>query len=116
MAAERSGLIVTDVEILRRHYAETLRHWRERFVARWNDAAQIFDERFCRMWEFYLALCEVGFRYRTNIVLQMQLAKRLDTVPITRDYMFDWERRDPPKHGGANVCGWKDRGREWNGG
>jgi cyclopropane-fatty-acyl-phospholipid synthase len=115
-AAERSGLIVTDVEILRRHYAETLRHWRERFVARWNDAAQIFDERFCRMWEFYLALCEVGFRYRTNIVLQMQLTRRLDTVPITRDYMFDWERRDPPKHGGANVCGWKDRGREWNGG
>jgi cyclopropane-fatty-acyl-phospholipid synthase len=99
-AAERSGLIVTDVEILRRHYAETLRHWRERFVARWNDAAQIYDERFCRMWEFYLALCEVGFRYRTNVVLQMQLTKRMDAVPITRDYMFDWERhgRIPDRH------------------
>ena len=88
-AAERSGLIVTDVEILRLHYAETLRHWRERFLAGWNDAAQLYDERFCRMWEFYLALCEVGFRYRTNVVLQMQLTKRLDAIPITRDYMFN---------------------------
>jgi cyclopropane-fatty-acyl-phospholipid synthase len=53
--AERSGLIVTDVEVLRVHYAETLRHWRERFMARWDDAAKLYDERFCRMWEFYLA-------------------------------------------------------------
>jgi cyclopropane-fatty-acyl-phospholipid synthase len=91
-AAERSGLLVTDVEVLRLHYAETLRHWRQRFLARWNDAAQIYDERFCRMWEFYLALCEVGFRYRTNVVFQMQLAKRLEVVPLTRDYILDCER------------------------
>ena len=91
-AAERSDLIVTDVEVLRLHYAETLRHWRKRFLAHWEDAARLYDERFCRMWEFYLALCEVGFRHRTNIVFQIQLTRRLNAVPITRDYMVDWER------------------------
>jgi cyclopropane-fatty-acyl-phospholipid synthase len=90
---ERCGLWVTDVEILRLHYAETLRHWRERFMARRDEAVRLYDERFCRMWEFYLALCEIGFRRRTNVVFQMQLAKRIDAVPITRDYMVDWERR-----------------------
>jgi cyclopropane-fatty-acyl-phospholipid synthase len=90
--AERSGLIVTDVEVLRVHYAETLRHWRERFMARWDDAAKLYDERFCRMWEFYLALCEVGFRYRTTVVFQLQFSKRLGAVPLTRDYMFESER------------------------
>ncbi|MBV9786206.1 MAG: class I SAM-dependent methyltransferase [Acidisphaera sp.] len=89
---EKSGLIVTDVEILRLHYAETLRCWRQRFCARWDEAARLYDERFCRMWEFYLALCEVGFRYRSNMIFQMQLTRRLDTVPITRDYMFHWEQ------------------------
>ncbi|MBL6459214.1 class I SAM-dependent methyltransferase [Belnapia sp. T6] len=91
-AAERSGLIITDIEVLRLHYAETLHHWRKRFVAHWNDAARLYDERFCRMWEFYLALCEVGFRHRTNVVFQVQLARRLDAVPIIRDYIVDWER------------------------
>jgi cyclopropane-fatty-acyl-phospholipid synthase len=91
-AVERSGLIVTDVEILRLHYAETLRHWRERFMARREEAARLYDERFCRMWEFYLVLCEIGFRLRTNMVFQMQLAKRIGTVPLTRDYMIDRER------------------------
>jgi cyclopropane-fatty-acyl-phospholipid synthase len=89
---ERSGLWVTDVEILRLHYAETLRHWRERFMARREEVVRLYDERFCRMWEFYLVLCEIGFRLRTNIVLQMQLTKRVDALPITRDYMIDWER------------------------
>jgi cyclopropane-fatty-acyl-phospholipid synthase len=88
-AAEQSGLIVTDVEVLRLHYAETLRCWRERFCARWDEAARLYDERFCRMWEFYLALCEAGFRYRSSMVLQMQLTRRVDAVPLTRDYMFD---------------------------
>jgi len=88
-AVERSGLIVTDVEILRLHYAETLRHWRKRFMARREEAARLYDERFCRMWEFYLVLCEIGFRLRTNMVFQMQLSKRVDAVPITRDYMID---------------------------
>ncbi|MCF3946755.1 cyclopropane-fatty-acyl-phospholipid synthase family protein [Acidiphilium sp. AL] len=91
-AVERSGLIVTDLEILRLHYARTLRLWRERFMARRDEVAALYDERFCRMWEFYLALCEVGFRHRSNIVFQMQLAKRRDVVPITRDTMGIWER------------------------
>ena len=91
-SAERSRLFVTDVEILRMHYAETLRHWRERFMVHRDEVARLYDERFCRMWEFYLALCEIGFRFRTNMVFQMQISKRLETVPLTRDYMFDWER------------------------
>jgi cyclopropane-fatty-acyl-phospholipid synthase len=90
---ERSGLFVTDVEILRLHYAETLRHWRVRFMARRDEVVRLYDERFCRMWEFYLVLCEIGFRRRTNVVFQIQLAKRVDAVPITRDYMVDWERK-----------------------
>jgi len=95
-AVERSGLIVTDVEILRLHYAETLRHWRERFMANRAQVAALYDERFCRMWEYYLVLCEIGFRFRSNMVFQMQIAKRNDTVPLTRDPMFDWERAHMP--------------------
>jgi cyclopropane-fatty-acyl-phospholipid synthase len=93
---ERCGLWVADVEILRLHYAETLRHWRERFMARRDEVVRLYDERFCRMWEFYLVLCEIGFRLRTNVVFQMQLSKRVDAMPITRDYMIDWERRRSP--------------------
>ena len=92
-AAEPTGLVVTDVEILRLHYAETLRHWRERFNARSEEIKALYDERFFRMWEFYLVLCEIGFRRRTNIVFQMQLTRRLDALPTTRDYMFEAERR-----------------------
>jgi cyclopropane-fatty-acyl-phospholipid synthase len=92
-AVEPRGLLVTDVEILRLHYAETLRHWRERLTARSQEVKALYDERFYRMWEFYLVLCEIGFRRRTNMVFQMQLARRLDAVPITRDYMVDAERQ-----------------------
>jgi cyclopropane-fatty-acyl-phospholipid synthase len=95
-AVERSGLIVTDVEILRLHYAETLRCWRERFIANWQRIAALYDERFCRMWEFYLVLCEIGFRFRSMMVFQMQLAKRSDAVPLTRDYMMNWEQAHAP--------------------
>jgi cyclopropane-fatty-acyl-phospholipid synthase len=70
-AVERSGLNVADVEILRLHYAETLRHWRERFMANWQRVAALYDERFCRMWEFYLVLCEIGFRFRSMMVFQV---------------------------------------------
>lgn len=91
-AVEKTGLFATDVEILRLHYAETLRHWRERFLAHREEVLKIYDARFLRMWEFYLALCEVGFRQRTNMVFQLQLTKRIDTVPITRDYMAEAER------------------------
>jgi cyclopropane-fatty-acyl-phospholipid synthase len=90
---ERSGLLVTDIEILRLHYAETLKAWRERFNRVRSKVAAIYDERFCRMWELYLVICEMGFRHLGMMVFQMQLAKRLDAVPMTRDYMFDWERR-----------------------
>ena len=88
-ATEKSGLIVTDVEVLRLHYAETLRLWRERFVRRRADVIRLYDERFYRMWEFYLVLCEIGFRMRTNVVFQIQVTKRLDAAPIRRDYMVD---------------------------
>ncbi len=78
-------VIVTDVEILRLHYAEMLKAWRERFIARRAEAAALYDERFCRMWEFYLAGPEAGFRYGGLMVFQIQLAKRIDSVPLTRD-------------------------------
>ncbi|MGZ9100387.1 MAG: class I SAM-dependent methyltransferase [Brevundimonas sp.] len=86
-AIERSGLWVTDIEILRLHYAETLRAWRERFLARRAEAAALYDERFCRMWEFYLASSEVAFRQLGHMVFQIQLAKRQTAVPLTRDYL-----------------------------
>ena len=86
-AIERSGLWVTDVEILRLHYAETLKAWRERFLARRAEAAALYDERFCRMWELYLASSEVAFRQLGHMVFQIQLAKRQTAVPLTRDYL-----------------------------
>ncbi|MFC3067846.1 SAM-dependent methyltransferase [Phenylobacterium soli] len=90
---ERAGLIVTDVEILRLHYAETLAAWRARFQARREEIAALYDERFCRMWEFYLSCSEMAFRHRGHFVFQLQLAKRIDTVPITRDYIGEAEAR-----------------------
>jgi cyclopropane-fatty-acyl-phospholipid synthase len=92
-AIEVTGLYVTDVEILRLHYAETLRHWRMRFMAHRDKAEKIYDERFCRMWELYLIMCELGFRYQKLMVFQIQLAKQIDTLPLTRDYIIEWERR-----------------------
>ncbi|WP_099866308.1 SAM-dependent methyltransferase [Pararhizobium haloflavum] len=91
-AIERSGLYVTDIEILRQHYADTLRHWRERFMARRNEAKLLYDERFCRMWEFYLAASESAFRWQRLMVFQIQLAHDAAAVPVTRDYMLDDER------------------------
>jgi cyclopropane-fatty-acyl-phospholipid synthase len=91
-AVERAGLWVLDVEILRLHYASTLREWRRRFEANRGKVRALYDERFCRMWEFYLAGCEVSFRYLGQMVFQMQLAKRQDAVPLTRDYIAEFER------------------------
>jgi cyclopropane-fatty-acyl-phospholipid synthase len=88
---ERAGLVVTDVELLRLHYAETLRAWRERFRARWEEAVRLTDERFCRMWEFYLAASEMAFRYQGLNVFQIQLARRQDAVPLTRGYIAEAE-------------------------
>jgi len=90
-AAERAGLWVTDVEVLRLHYAETLRHWSERFAVEREAARKLYDERFCRMWEFYLAVCEMAFRNGNLMVFQIQLAKKRDTVPLTRDYIAQAE-------------------------
>ena len=86
-AIERAGLMVTDIEILRLHYAETLKAWRERFLAHREEVERLYDERFCRMWEFYLAASEMAFREQDMMVFQIQLAKRQDVVPITRDYI-----------------------------
>jgi cyclopropane-fatty-acyl-phospholipid synthase len=87
-AIEASGLLITDIEVLRLHYAETLRAWRKNFEAHWNEAANMLSERFCRMWEFYLAGCEASFRYHNIAVFQIQLAKRIDAVPLTRAYLL----------------------------
>jgi cyclopropane-fatty-acyl-phospholipid synthase len=91
-AIERAGLIVTDIEILRLHYAETIRHWRDRFRAARPDIVELYDERFCRMFEFYLGIAEQSFRARRQFIFQIQLAKRVDVLPITRDYIGETER------------------------
>jgi cyclopropane-fatty-acyl-phospholipid synthase len=92
-AIQRSGLVVTDIEILRLHYAETLKAWRARFLARREESLRLYDERFCRMWEFYLAACEMAFRHRGLMVFQIQLARHQDAVPLTRDYIGPAEER-----------------------
>ncbi len=88
---ERSGLVLDDVEILRLHYAETLKAWRERFLERQAQLEGIYDDRFRRMWEFYLACSEMSFRYYGFMVFQVQLSRAIDAVPLTRDYMFQAE-------------------------
>jgi cyclopropane-fatty-acyl-phospholipid synthase len=90
---ERAGLLITDVEILRLHYAETLQAWRERFLAHREEVERLYDQRFVRMWEFYLAASEVAFREQAMMVMQIQLTKRQDVVPITRDYIAHEEAR-----------------------
>jgi cyclopropane-fatty-acyl-phospholipid synthase len=90
---EKSGLIVTDIEILRLHYADTLRAWRTRFLSHRAEAAAAMGERFCRMWEFYLSAGEAGFRYGGLMVFQIQLARKLDAVPRTRNYIAETEER-----------------------
>jgi cyclopropane-fatty-acyl-phospholipid synthase len=90
---ERLGLWITDIEILRLHYADTLRAWRSRFATNRERIRALYDERFCRMWEFYLAGSEIAFRHQGHLNFQMQLAKRVDTVPLTRDYIAEAERR-----------------------
>ncbi|QWG20483.1 cyclopropane-fatty-acyl-phospholipid synthase family protein [Bradyrhizobium sediminis] len=92
-AIERSGLLVCDIEILRMHYAETLKAWRERFAARREEAVRLYDERFARMWEFYLACSELSFRKQNMMNFQIQLTKRQRVVPMTRDYISDEEAK-----------------------
>jgi cyclopropane-fatty-acyl-phospholipid synthase len=90
---ERAGLLVCDIEILRLHYAETLKAWRERFMARRDEAVQLYDERFARMWEFYLASSEMSFRKQNQMNFQILLTKRQGVVPLTRDYITREESR-----------------------
>ena len=106
-AIERNGLVVTDIEALRLHYAITLRHWRQRFLANRDKALALYDERFCRMWEFYLAVSEAAFRHQSIAVHQIQLAVRQESVPLTRGYLARNEallrtrEADPGREAGA---------------
>jgi cyclopropane-fatty-acyl-phospholipid synthase len=90
---ERSGLVVTDIEVLRLHYAETLRHWRRRFAANRDAIAALYDERFCRMFEFYLAGSELAFRRQGHVNFQIQLTREQSAVPLARDYITEHDRR-----------------------
>ncbi|WP_407146613.1 class I SAM-dependent methyltransferase [Bradyrhizobium sp. ORS 86] len=92
-AIEKAGLLVCDMEILRLHYAETLKAWRDRFMARREEAVRLYDERFARMWEFYLAASEMSFRVQNMMNFQLQLTKRQGIVPMTRDYIGREEAR-----------------------
>jgi len=92
-AIESAGLLVTDIEILRLHYADTAKAWRDRFMAHRDEVERLYDRRFVRMWEFYLAASEMAFREQAMMVMQIQLAKRQDVVPMTRDYIFRGETR-----------------------
>jgi cyclopropane-fatty-acyl-phospholipid synthase len=100
-AVERAGLLVTDIEILRLHYAETLKSWRERFLAQREQVERLYDDRFVRMWEFYLAASEMAFREQAMMVFQMQLTKRQGVVPMTRDYIMREETRLRALEGGS---------------
>ena len=90
---EKSGLVISDIEILRLHYADTLNHWRQRFMKNREQAKKLYDERFCRMWEYFLATAEIAFRYRDMMVFQIQLCKNQEGVPLTRDYINREEER-----------------------
>jgi cyclopropane-fatty-acyl-phospholipid synthase len=105
-AVEQASLWVTDLEFLRLHYAKTLNHWWRRFEANRAKIAQMYDERFCRMWEFYLVSAEMMFRTGSQLVFHMQLARKRDAAPIVRDYMVDLQRRYreiEARQGGASA-------------
>lgn len=87
-AIEQSGLIGTDIEVLRLHYAKTLHRWRQRFGTNRDKAAALYDERFCRMWEYYLAASEMSFRHMDSVVFHIQMTRRADAAPITRAYLL----------------------------
>lgn len=106
-AIERSGLLIADIEVLRLHYADTLKAWRERFMERRDEAAAMYDERFCRMWEFYLAACEAGFRLGQQVVYQFLLTHTVDALPTTRNYIAEDEFRLRRLEAGG---GWRQPG------
>jgi len=85
---EKSGLVISDIEVLKMHYAHTLRHWRDRFLGKKDRVLEMFDEKFFRMWEFYLSSCEMTFKWGDQVVFQFQLTKKFTSVPATRDYIY----------------------------
>ena len=85
---EKSGLIISDIEVLRMHYSHTLRNWKDRCINNKSKIVEMFDEKFFRMWEFYLASCELAFKWGDQVVFQLQLTKDLTTAPTTRDYIY----------------------------
>ena len=85
---EESKLIIADIEVLRMHYSHTLRHWKERFLSKKETVLEMFDEKFYRMWEFYLASCEMAFKWGDQVVFQLQLTKDIKSTPTTRDYIY----------------------------
>ena len=93
---ERAGLTITDIEVLRLHYAETLRHWRRRFAANRDAITTLYDERFCRMFEFYLSGSELAFRRQDHVNFQIQLTRDKTALPQVRDYMYEAERQASP--------------------
>ena len=85
---EKSGLVISDVEVLRMHYSHTLRNWKQRFLNNKSKVLTMFDENFFRMWEFYLTSCEMVFKWNDQVVFQFQLSKDLTSLPTTRDYIY----------------------------
>ena len=85
---EKTGLIVADIETLIRHYDKTLESWLERFLNNKNEIKDLFDEKFVKMWEYYLASCAAAFRYRDLVVFQLQIVKNLNSAKKTRDYIY----------------------------
>lgn len=94
-AVEREGLWPTDIEVWRLHYAETLRHWHDRFIAHAAEVRALYDDRFVRMWRFYLLGSEMTFRHNAQCVFQFQLARRQDAVPLTRAYLYPGATAEP---------------------
>ena len=86
---EVKNILITDIEILRLHYAETIRHWYKNFLKNRDKIVNLFDERFCRMWEFYLLASEYSFRNMGNVVFQVQISKKINNLPLTRNYMYN---------------------------
>jgi cyclopropane-fatty-acyl-phospholipid synthase len=108
-AIERSRMFVTDIEILRLHYADTLKMWRQRFLAHRDEAKAMYDERFCRMWEFYLAGSETSFRVDGHMIFQFQITKRQDVAPRSRNYIADREAQLRRREGALPIA-WRATG------
>ena len=85
---EKAGLIVSDIEVLKLHYSHTLRLWKENCIKNKAQIVEMYDEKFFRMWEFYLTGCEIAFKWGDQVVYQLQLTKSYTSTPITRDYIY----------------------------